>query len=354
MPGLRLSYGGEYPPAKQVYVRLAGVWTIAQQFFDRQGAAWIEEWKDEVVVTLANRSASFTLVSLFTPTQWADPYLRKRVVIPLGVEVGANQAWGAICVQADALTQADSFAGELVIDNFGTISGIGGVANSGVGGNAFYGNFLGRAGQKLVLNNAGTIRAGGGGGGRGGNGGAGSYTQTVREPSSGDYFTAGTNAIQGSQSDGDYTWQYRWGGTLLFTRGTASSSSPPASFGTSGIYTYYSGTIRSTYAYGVYRTYVATIGTTGGAGGNGGRGQGYDGAAAAGSPGSAGGTNAGTGNSGGAGGSWGAQGSTGGTGSTGNVSAGAAGATGGLAGYYISGLPKIIFNNTGTVQGRSI
>ncbi|MGB3026861.1 hypothetical protein [Paradevosia shaoguanensis] len=352
MPGLRAAYQGAFPPAKQVYVKLAGVWTIAQQFFDRQGTAWIEEWKNEVVVTLANRSASFTLVSLFTPTQWADPYLRKRVVIPLGVELGANQAWGAICVQADALTQADSFAGELVIDNFGTISGIGGAANSGVGGDAFYGNFLGRAGQKLVLNNGGTIRAGGGGGGRGGNGGAGSYTQTVREPSSGEYYSLAAPSYRvatTTSGEGDSYFNVYWAGSLIVS-GVATFPI------TVGGYTYYRGSSRGGMPvnYGVYRTYVGTFGSTGGAGGNGGRGQGSDGAAAAGSPGSAGGTNAGTGNSGGTGGGWGAQGSTGGTGSTGNVSAGAAGATGGLAGYYISGLPKITFNNTGTVQGRSI
>ena len=124
----------------------------------------VQVWANEVVVVLGN-TVNVVLKTLFTAPQWADANLKKRVVVPAGVQIGATQGGYAIATTISGDGQAGSFAGELRLVNNGTISGIGGAPNSGVGGTAMLGNFLGRAGQKLIIDNYGTIRAGGGAGG---------------------------------------------------------------------------------------------------------------------------------------------------------------------------------------------
>ncbi|AMD61447.1 hypothetical protein AWN88_25650 [Agrobacterium tumefaciens] len=55
--------------------------------------------------------------------------------------------------------------GNLIFDVAGVISGKGGAANSGVGGDAFQANRVGNANQKLILNlQSGAVLRGGGGG----------------------------------------------------------------------------------------------------------------------------------------------------------------------------------------------
>lgn len=309
----------------------------------------VQIWAHEVVIVLGNASA-ILLKSYFDydPAIWAST-TPKRIVVPPGVEIGSVSASYAIAIMPTAEGQAASWGGTLTLENRGTISGRGGAANSGVGGNAIYANLPGKDGQQLIINNHGTIRAGGGGGGRGGNGGGGYYQTpyTVYQPSSG-WYTADYNNYVYVKSN----TSIRWAGTWIVVNGPNMGAGAPY---TSGIYTYYMGErLGTTGWYDVRRTYTAynTNYTSGGSGGNGGRGQGYDGANAAGANGAAGGTNAGTGGKGGTGGGWGNAGSTGNTGASGNNGGGSAGAVGGLAGYYLTGQANAVLNNFGSVLGR--
>ena len=90
----------------------------------------------------------------------------KEIVINNGVELGATSS------SEEALEVPSGGAGTITITNNGTISGAGGTAGGGTGGDAF------EAASACTLINNGTIRAGGGGGGQGGTGGGGSYSST--------------------------------------------------------------------------------------------------------------------------------------------------------------------------------
>ena len=85
----------------------------------------------------------------------------KEIVINSGVELGATGT-GEEALQIDS-----GLSGTMTITNNGTLSGAGGSANGGAGGDAFEANVA------CTLINNGTIRAGGGGGGQGGSGGGG-------------------------------------------------------------------------------------------------------------------------------------------------------------------------------------
>ena len=102
-----------------------------------------------------NRNAS----SLFGDDYGVD--YPKDIVINSGVEIGATSTSNY------ALQAPSGLSGSLSITNNGTISGAGGAANGGTGGDACY-----FASSVTFINN-GTIRAGGGGGGAGGSGGTG-------------------------------------------------------------------------------------------------------------------------------------------------------------------------------------
>ena len=268
----------------------------------------------------------------------------KEIVINSGVELGATST-------SDEALQANSgLAGSLSITNNGTITGAGGSANGGAGGDAF------EADVACTFVNNGTIRAGGGGGGQGGTGGTGGTGGQGRTSSTS--YGPCTNAFGTSCASPSVNcpsgyavcaWETcamdeetQWGCTQVIVN-----------------YTYYSG----------------GSGGAGGAGGAGGVGAGYNQSSASGSGGSSGsggaggGTNAGsggtggTGGTGGAGGGFGTDGSTGSTGATGNSggngnytngsggSGGASGSGGGAKGNYIRGLSNVTFTNNGTVQG---
>ncbi|MBN8245138.1 hypothetical protein JF546_19140 [Nitratireductor aquimarinus] len=140
----------------------------------------------EIVVNLTS-SSDDRLDKLFTAGVWASD-VPKRVIIPSGVEIGSTSRNYAIATGLTSGGQAGSFGGQLTLENHGVISGRGGAANSGAGGDAIYSNVPGRNGQKLRIENYGTIRSGGGGGGvggKGGTGGGGRVTTLVKEPTSG-------------------------------------------------------------------------------------------------------------------------------------------------------------------------
>lgn len=316
----------------------------------------------EIVAYVTSNVTGLVLKDYFLPAVWADDNIPKRVVINSGVTIsGLNQQYALIPTDT-AGGQAGSWAGSLILENRGTISGIGGTANSGVGGNAIWMNFTGRTGQLLLINNYGTIRSGGGGGGRGGDGGQGYWTQLVQVNNSGELYTstgASTYKVFYNAHAQANNTQWWWGSSQVSPFYIAPTGSGNIATLSSGGWIYYRGSNRYAsgvnYYYGIgrYQEQLNYHYTSGGTGGVGGRGIGSDGANAVGSAGAAGGTNAGAGATGGTGGGWGSQGNTGGTGVGGNYTGGLAGATGGAAGFYINGLNKVILNNTGTVQGRT-
>ena len=296
----------------------------------------------------------------------------KEIVINSGVELGATGT-------GDEALQIDSgLSGSMTITNNGTLSGAGGSANGGAGGDAFEANVA------CTLINNGTIRAGRGGGGQGGSGGTGgtggqgSTTSTTWSS----YSQLGSPNAQSWLEIYGYTHELYNGGrfaTVYGNRGQVVNH---------GGYRYKCGSYHSTPQQYVNRFYLLRStpttnthyhsggsGGSGGAGGAGGRGQGYNhgnqngSSGAGGSGGSGGGTNAGaggtggTGGTGGNGGTYGNGGGNGNTGATGNTGAngnhtngsggsgGSGGSSGGAAGKYIRGLSNVTFTNNGTVQG---
>ena len=332
---------GAWKEAKALHIRHNGVWKPIQAAYIRQGGVWKQYYAAERVVTLSS-SVSPIIKSFFSAADWGDANLRKVVIIPPGVEIGANYTGHALATSDSASGQPGSWAGELVIENYGTISGIGGAANSGVGGTALLVTFKGRNGELATVNNYGTLRGGGGGGGRGGQGGAG---QVGYEFSEGPFYSATTSGYIATRYTNG-TWFYRWNGTII-----GNGVGNPY---LSGGWYYTNGAQQSGQGHQVRRYQTRYNSTTGGAGGAGARGQGFDGNAGTGANGAAGGTNAGAGGKGGNGGAWGAAGQTGATGAAGNVGSGTAGATGGLGGAYLNGRANCTLNNSGTVLGRQI
>ena len=319
----------------------------------------------------------------------------KEIVIDSGVELGATST------SQEALQIDSGLSGSMTITNNGTLSGAGGAANGGAGGDAFEANVT------CTFINNGTVRAGGGGGGQGGAGGAGgtggqgrtSYTYYGSYGSWNYdlYINASSFVVHAANT----TTQWRYQGTTLYNNNYGHG--PWGTTRDHGSYRYqregnsgyqasgYTGAVNvgSHYnpAYNVYyrirrasqltgyNYFNGGAGGSGGSAGSGGVGQGYNQSAGSGSSGSsgsggsAGGTNAGSGGSGGAGGagaaggSFGQAGGTGSNGSTGNSggngnytngsggSGGASGSGGGAAGKYIRGLSNVTFTNNGTVQG---
>jgi hypothetical protein len=346
------NFGGSHRLPKSVHAKVGSVWTPAQKLHIRVGGAWQVHYQNEVVVTLATRN-NVVLKTLFTPEQWNDPNLKKRVVIPEQVHIGAGAPDYALATTLQADGQAGSFAGQLLLEVRGTISGIGGAANSGTGGDAIWANFPGQAGQPMLISNYGTLRSGGGGGGRGGTGGQGSYANS--EDTGYQYSQYYRHWEINFAALGARQTKVWWDSSNIYAANGETYSITYGGFyyvagsqvGSSNTWRFYQ--VRR------YRVTPVTVVTNGGAGGAGGRGYGFDGVNTGGSAGSAGGTNAGVGGTGGTGGTWGAPGATGNTGATGNYTGGAAGAAGGLAGCYLKGASNATLTNIGgTLQGRII
>ena len=270
----------------------------------------------------------------------------KEIVINSGVELGATST------SEEALQIDSGLSGTMTITNNGTLSGAGGSANGGAGGDAFEAN------AACTLINNGTIRGGGGGGGAGGTGGQGQTSYSYY----GNSQTRNPNSSPSSYFywDQHQNWQVRWSGFITGGAPPAMTSPSPVVYGG---YRYTHGTQRISgfyahlyiyyYMYDITREQQLTgyINYNGGSGGSGGVGQGYNQSAGSGSGGSGGGTNAGNGGSGGGGGSFGNSGSSGNSGGNGNLSNGSGGSSGGAAGKYIIGQSNVTFTNNGTVQG---
>lgn len=362
------------------------------RFNDFYGAA--KGFRKTYTATATNQNAS----AVFGDDYGVD--YPKEIVINSGVELGATTT-GEEALQIDS-----GLSGGLTITNNGTLSGAGGAAGGGVGGDAFEANVA------CTLINNGTIRAGGGGGGAGGSGGSGgtggqgrtSYTNYSSNLNAGStnsnwsgvkwfeqpgnvayYFKSWSNWSR-ANSTGRIRWYSGTGGRGISFAGSSQSSSGTVNQTVGSVSVqnqdndngaasgYIGSFIYQTISTG-YNYFNGGSGGSGGAGGAGGRGQGYNQTLAngsggsAGAGGSAGGTNAGAGGSGGTGGTggngggYGASGGNGATGATGNTgangnhtngsagSAGSGGSSGGAAGKYIRGLSNVTFTNNGTVQG---
>lgn len=343
--------------------KLAGKLTGTISYEDFYGKS------SEVVVVATAGMKGIVAKSLFTPEVWSSD-TDKRIVIPTGVEIGPE--WGYVfATSPHSDGQAGSFVGTLVLDiqNGAFLSGHGGAANGGEGGNCILANFPGKNGQKLIIRNAGTIRAGGGGGGRGGDGGGGNYSVYTREPSSGQHFTKGSfqygqNRTYERAGGGDYSESTQqiivWNGWRMHESSSYLPASPYSpgdgwAYHQAGSYTVQrSNGYQGTYSTGgIVRDKTDWYNTNGGSGGNGGVGQGYGQVSSNGAGGSAGGQNAGAGGTGGAGGGWGSSGNTGANGIAGNRTVGSAGSGGGLAGMAITDPANYTLENTGVVLGRT-
>lgn len=300
----------------------------------------------------------------------------KDIVVNSGVEIGATST-GNYALQAPS-----GLSGSLSITNNGTISGAGGAANGGAGGDACY-----FASSVTFINN-GTIRGGGGGGGlggTGGTGGTGGQGQTSStSPGSWTGFTQSLYYPQYGVQRYQNNWNWYWGGnTSLSTTTAAAMNHGGYNYQRLSSFTnYYLPHLVRVYSMRrrqasvtTYTYYNGGSGGSGGSGGAGGVGQGYGqsrtagAGGAGGSAGGGGGTNAGNGGQGGAGGfggygglygQSGVTGNTGNTGYTGNNgnhtngsggSGGSGGSAGGSAGRYIVGISNVSFTNNGTVQG---
>lgn len=318
----------------------------------------VQIWFREVVVVLSS-GTNVDLKSRFTEAQWSDVNLAKRVVVPTGVEIGGTTT--AYAIRSGATSQADSWAGVLKLEIRGTVSGIGGAVNSGVGGNVISVPFPGRNGEKLLLEIInGLLRAGGGGGGRAGNGGPGVWYsgRTVNE---GPYYSGATNQAPVYGWVSYYATAYaHWGSTspigtqhdvtsmviggVTYTRGALTAQHGDDDGGT-----YYHYMISRTYT-----AYDVPNYTSGGVAANAGKGQGFDGAATAGgAPVAGGGSGAGASGKSGDGGPYGSSGQAGANGAPGTAGAGTAGVAAGLAGYYLLGTANVTLTNTGgTLLGR--
>lgn len=360
------NHGGTYKRPEWMYVNIDGTWTAVEKFFLRHGGSWQTHYHNEITVTLTSRSSALYLDTLFTAAQWASPK-RKRVIVPAGVEIGTASNF-AIAISA-AASQATSWAGDLILDVFGIVSGIGGAANSGNGGDVILANVLGRAAQKLIINLYGTLRAGGGGGGRAGNGGAGRYTSSYihREPASGFRYAPTPGA---GSFPNQYGWFvntstgnlirlcWNWGPQAPYYGENATGLNVSGTSYTLNGWTYLRGTNAHNdpryFSVSRQQTRTEQLDTAGGVAGNAGRGQGFNGAATAGAAAVAGGTSAGASGKSGNGGAWGEPGQAGANGANGNVGNGTAGSPAGLAGAYLNGAVRAILNNFGTVRGRLI
>jgi hypothetical protein len=218
----------------------------------------------------------------------------KIIKVNSGVTVGAsNTSNYAINVPSGA-------AGNVTIQNAGSILGAGGAANGGTGGDAIF------AGSTCTVINTGTIASGGGGGGNGGAGGNGVVEITadlnnfvdeggtpygsgnVPNSDAPSWFDAGTTPGYGGNNDLNgqgVVANRKWGGvnqnaqqsgsvnvswgfftteTTASFRGSCANRGPfycSFQLGTSGTYTLSSATITSTYGSG-YGSHIVNISTS--------------------------------------------------------------------------------------------
>lgn len=268
-------------------------------------------WVTHHVTANANH---FDAKSLFQ-TDWGQN-IPKKLIIDSGLTIGT-------------LTIPIGMNGELHIENHGEIQGYGGTPSHRNGTDAIIVNS-----NNIIIDNLGTLRAGGGMGGDGGAGGQGRYTTpiTIREPSTG--YASSRDSYATRDSD-DPDLVFRWNNQHVvqhqdgWTYYTGRVVGGDAQLGSGHEYRW-----QKLEIYRVKHT-TTTHNTNGGIGGRGGNGRGYNQSIGNGYIGHQGGKNAGTGGHGGHGGDWGGIGETGHHGLNGNRSNGLSGQSGGQPGLAI-------------------
>jgi len=314
---------------------------------------------NEIIKYITATSTNVNASSYFTSDEWTSS-APKRLIVNSGVIIGATNTSNY------ALNIPSGFGGSFILDNYGSIQGAGGAANSGTGGNAIF------AGAAISINNQGTIYSGGGGGGQGGTGGSGSYHYL------GAYLALGPSGWRTFPGYGYDQYGYRCQ--------QACKDAFPA----------YSNVYALLNAPGAYRDKYCCVAccfgsccdcctndrdqdanasccygqpllaqeTSGGSGGYGGVGRGYN-QLASNAPiyGQTngpvdGGTGSGRGGTGGGGGDWGTSGGDGTKGANGNVTfapnlnTSGGPVSGGLAGFYIVNNENVTWIANGTLAGR--
>lgn len=341
------------------------------------GRIMLKDFYGKASVILNKILSSTTDLNLFvlagSPTQAA----KFQFDIEPGVIIGQVNAAAAL------LLGQFPTGSEIIINNYGSLQGRGGLGNSNSGGDALKADY---PNQVVTINNhpEGSILGGGGAGGQGGAGGTGGkggdglyqyWTEYKYSRSSPQNFVTVRSGL------GTTNTYFYWNDSLV-----ASGSGSLTSSGRYKRGSYVESSVSGDYTNDWYpiskledQITSGGSGGSGGVGGDGGRGQGYnatraDGAfGSGGAGGSAGGTNAGAGGAGGAGGTgghgggWGAAGTygstgaTGATGGNGNYSAGSAGSGGG-GGYInghagrgiVKGSHSVTINNSGTIAGAIV
>lgn len=260
----------------------------------------------------------------------------KIIDINSGVTIGGNGD--------EAIDIPSGLAGNLTINNAGTVIGFGGASAGAAGGSA-----INCATSGVTINNTGQISGGGGAGNVGGAGGSGSYeTVTYRSyHSSNQWLTGGRYGIANNSIQG------RWGDSVVINAYGGGGSYPLSvtSYGNyrrGSQYTGYGAGTGLNGSYGIGQ--ASTTSTSGGSGGSFGVGAGFNQSLTNGGSGAAGGTSAGSGGAGSNGAALGTAAANSTAGSNGNASNGVAGNAGGAAGAAVAGT-SITMNNSGTIHG---
>lgn len=300
---IQAEFGGSHPISLSEYYRNGGAVPSNNTNVATSGAINVGSFYNavnEIGVTVSSGASTYNVQTAFS-SYW-NVAVPKRLTINGGVTLGH-------------LTVPASMAGTLIIDNSGSVLGLGGNSAGAAGSTAMT---IQSTGVTINIAAGAAIRAGGGAGGNGGTGGQGRTTTSLGQ-------TCGCPGQCTAGCSGNIT--------DCCTIQGGCSGDPNERKRYCAAYVYHNG----------------------GSGGAFGRGEGYSQSQANGASGSAGGTSAGTGGSGGNGGTFANAGSTGATGANGNYTNGSAGSGGGAAGRAItfSGVSAytIIGTNSGTING---
>lgn len=234
----------------RTYVRIGGVWVPAMTSIKGNGF-----WDAELVIYVTANTNNLNVATLFNaiyPGSWTRT-IKKRLIINSGVVIGSTlQSTIPNPLTTSALIIRDFPTGDIIIQNYGSIQGSGGLFPIGGSSGAQGGTAIYTTGP-ITIDNYGTIYGGGGSGGRGGRGGTGNggtpggeggfggrgqgYTQTslpglAGSPGSNGSGTGGTGGSGGTWGQSGITGSVGTNGTT----GIASSLLAGRAPGASGYY----------------------------------------------------------------------------------------------------------------------
>ena len=91
MPQSYINDAGTWKPWTPWGKTSGGVWAQAKRAFVNDQGVWKKFYQREVVVTLSNAN-SIVLKGYFNSSDWDDPLILKRVVVPNGVTIGSTNS----------------------------------------------------------------------------------------------------------------------------------------------------------------------------------------------------------------------------------------------------------------------